>query len=109
LAFDQSGNLFEADFDSGNIYKFTPEGSRSTFGSRLSRPVGLAFDQSDNLFVSDFYAGSIYKFTPGGSLSIFASGLNEPYGLAFATVPEPSTLILFTIGAIGLLFYARRK
>ena len=52
LAFDGSGNLFEAELISGNIYKFTPSGSRSTFASGLSNPEGLAFDSSGDLFVA---------------------------------------------------------
>ncbi len=44
LAFDSSGNLFEADDYSGNIYEFTPGGTRSTFASGLMNGVGyLAF------------------------------------------------------------------
>ena len=50
LAFDSSGNLFEADQGSGTIYKFTPGGVRSTFAIGLSVPMALAFDSSGDLF-----------------------------------------------------------
>src|SRR5205085_3479425 len=53
LAFDSSGNLFEADELSGTIFKFTPAGTKSTFASGLNVPGGLAFDSSGNLFESD--------------------------------------------------------
>jgi hypothetical protein len=43
LAFDASGNLFEADSGSGTIYEFTPGGTKSIFAIGLSYPVGLAF------------------------------------------------------------------
>jgi len=82
LAFNSSGDLFEAD-DSGNIYEFTPGGVRSTFASGLNHPLGLAFNSSGDLFVSDYYSGNIYEFTPGGVQSTFASGLSGPNGLAF--------------------------
>ena len=36
--------LFESDFQSGTIFKFTPDGTRITFASGLSGPVGLALD-----------------------------------------------------------------
>jgi hypothetical protein len=84
LAFDNAGNLFEADAGSGNIYKFTvPGGGRSTFASGLRGPAGLAFDNAGNLFEADSLSGKIYKFTPGGARSTFASGLHSPAGLAF--------------------------
>src|SRR5439155_475104 len=85
LAFDGSGNLFEADFSSGAIVKFTPDGTESTFASGLNTPIGLAFDSSSNLFEADQGSGTIFMFTPAGTKSTFASGLSGPSGLAFRT------------------------
>jgi sugar lactone lactonase YvrE len=86
LAFDSFGNLFVAntDFDNpGSIYKYTPNGNRTTFASGLGTPVGLAFN-SGSLFVADAGSGTIYKFSPTGSKSIFATGLS-PNSLTFDT------------------------
>src|SRR5260221_14551684 len=55
------GDLYVSDVGSGNIFKFTPAGSKSTFASGLSAPHGLAFDRNGNLFVGD--SGYIFKFT----------------------------------------------
>jgi hypothetical protein len=44
LAFNSAGDLFEADYFSGKINKFTPSGTESTFASGLSGPVALAFE-----------------------------------------------------------------
>lgn len=44
LAFDVVGNLFEADFGSGTIFEFTPNGMKSTFVSGLKQPISLAFE-----------------------------------------------------------------
>jgi hypothetical protein len=77
LAFDSAGNLFVSDLDKNNIYKFTPNGIRSTFASEL-RGQALACDSEDNLFVATT-SGDIYKFTPGGTQSTFASGLNTNF------------------------------
>src|SRR5436190_816535 len=53
LAFDAAGNLFERGKDS--IFKFTPDGKKSTFVSGLSTygVYNLAFDAAGDLFVSD--------------------------------------------------------
>jgi hypothetical protein len=43
LAFNNVGDLFEADSGSGDIYKFAPDGTRTTFASGPNDPVALAF------------------------------------------------------------------
>src|SRR5438034_897019 len=63
------------------IYKFAPDGTRSTFTTEVSRPNGLAFDSAANLFAGD--NGTIYKFAPDGTRSTFATGVAGPYALAF--------------------------
>jgi sugar lactone lactonase YvrE len=76
------GDLYASD-GSGNIYKFTPGGTQSTFASGLNQPFGLAFDSAGNLFEADQFSDNIYEFTPGGTRSTFATGLDNPTGLAF--------------------------
>ena len=93
------GDLYEADYGSGTIFKFTPAGTKSTFASGLNYPNGLAFDGSGNLFEADFGSGTIFIFTPGGTRSTFASGLNGPIGLAF----EPTIHQLRNISTRGLV------
>ena len=77
------GDLYEADFGIGNVFKFTPTGARTTFATGLGNPAGVAFDPKGNLFVSDNLHGLIVKITPAGAKSTFAAGLNKPFGLAF--------------------------
>src|SRR5213592_2468932 len=69
LAFDAAGNLFERGKDS--IFKFTPDGKKSTFvsGLRTYGVYNLAFDAAGDLFVSDEDSHSILKFTPDGKKS----------------------------------------
>src|SRR2546423_1462866 len=75
--------LFEADFQSGNIFKFTPDGTKTTFATALISPIDMAFSASDNLLESDSSSGTIFKFTPDGTKTTFAAGLDAPTGLAF--------------------------
>jgi hypothetical protein len=91
LAFDRTGDLFEADVNSGLIYEFTNNnGTLSTnltlFASGLSYPWSLAFNSTGDLFETDYGSGNVYEFTPGGTRSTFAS-VSFPYGLAFEPVP----------------------
>jgi sugar lactone lactonase YvrE len=80
-----AGDLYEADFSSDTINKFTPAGvlSNPPFASGLNGPFGLAFDSSGNLFEADTSSGTIFKFTSAGTQSTFASGLSGTKGLAF--------------------------
>ena len=53
MAFDSAGNLLVANPETGKIFKFAPDGKRTTFASGLSHPFGMAFDPNGNLFVAD--------------------------------------------------------
>ena len=78
-----AGDLYMSDLDTGTIFKFSPDGTKSTFASGLNFPTGMAFDSSGNLFVADEGTGAIFKFTPDATKSTFASGQNAPTGLVF--------------------------
>src|SRR5438094_661385 len=88
LAFDAAGNLYVADSSKRSVFKYTPDGTKSTFVAGLKGPIGLCFDSKGNLFVSDEAATdvksrrSILKFTPDGKRSTFATGISS-VGMAF--------------------------
>src|SRR6266480_618515 len=79
--------LFEADYGSGTIFKFTPTATRTIFATGLSFPTALAFDSMGNLFAANASpnagSGTIFKFTPDGTKTTFATGLSSPIDLAF--------------------------
>jgi sugar lactone lactonase YvrE len=85
LAFDPGGNLFVADGHS--IFKYTLDGTKSTFAAGLRYSLGLCFDDEGNLFVSDGAVTAstnqraILKFSPNGTKSTFATGISS-VGLA---------------------------
>jgi len=87
LAIDGTGNLFAASSSSHAIFKFTPDGKKSTFASRVS-PDKMVLDGAGNLFVAeehfqeDRHADVILKFTPDGKKSTFASGLEDLWRMA---------------------------
>ncbi|HVF70440.1 MAG TPA: NHL repeat-containing protein [Chthoniobacterales bacterium] len=78
-----AGDLYDADFNNGAIYKFSQAGVRTTFASGLGGPIDVAFDQAGNLYEADYKTGTVFKFTPAGAKTAFATGLNHPYALAF--------------------------
>jgi sugar lactone lactonase YvrE len=79
----------------GTIFKFTPSGERTVFGTvpGVPNPVvsngGLAFDSTGILYATASGAQTIYKFLPGGTRSVFVGGPSafqpgeNPFGLAF--------------------------
>jgi sugar lactone lactonase YvrE len=130
VAFDSAGNLFVMAIDltdtnlASTIYKFTPGGVQSTFGSVPGQGAGLAFDVAGNLFAADAVDVTIYKFDPDGTRSVFVGPSafppnNFPVGLAqdrfgnlFAStesgfVNDPSNVVLkFTPDGVGSTFAA---
>ena len=83
MAFDKAGNLYVADTNAQTIYKFTPQGVRSTFATNVTGATELAFDSSDNLYVSTYTQNRIIKITPAGTKSVFTTDVFQPLGLAF--------------------------
>ena len=83
-----ASDLYVADPGFDAIYKFTPNGTRSTFASGVPlSPTSVAFNSNGDLFVSAAGGGPggscIYEYTPNGTQSTFATGLFSPEGLAF--------------------------
>jgi DNA-binding beta-propeller fold protein YncE len=80
LAFDSSGNLYDADADQF-IQKFDSTGNSSRFATiSIADPRGLGLDSMGNLYVANFSAGNIEKFDTNGVPSEFAFP-GQPYGL----------------------------
>jgi sugar lactone lactonase YvrE len=94
VAIDRAGNVFVVAFDQNSpaaastIFKFTPDGAESTFGSLPGQSFGLAFDAAGNLFAADASDQTIFKFTPAGASSVFVgpaafTAVQFPVGIAF--------------------------
>lgn len=83
VAIDAAGFLYVSEAGSGDILKFAPDRTKTTFASNTGASAGLAFDKNGNLFSTDFNGGKIYKFSPDGTMKMtFADGLSFPAGLA---------------------------
>jgi DNA-binding beta-propeller fold protein YncE len=80
--------------------------------SHISGPGGLAIGPDGNLYVASTGNNSVDVFnsTTGAFVSSFTpAGLDVPVYLAIATVPEPASIVLLTIGALGIGLVARRS
>jgi len=121
LAVDTNGNLYQADIGSGNIYRFTPEGVRTTFASGLSmsspNTTGgtILFDSQGNLYAPSsqsfpdcpqqpencLYHAKIYKISPQGLVGTFVdlpSGFAVTGGIGVNSVGNLFVLATYTYG-----------
>jgi hypothetical protein len=75
-----------------------------------SNPYGLAFDSSGNLFDALYNKNAVSELNFAGALVHTYAGFSYPVFLAFAptAVPEPSSMMLFGLGAAGLVGYGWR-
>ena len=112
LAFDPAGNLFVADGHS--IFKYGPDGTKSTFATGLRYALGLCFDDKGSLFVSDGAVTAattqraILKFGPDGTKSTFAPGISSA-GLACdhsgnVLVSQNNAILKFAPGGAKSIF-----
>ena len=81
LAFDASGNLYDAD-NGQFIQKFDSTGNSSRFTTiSIADPRGMGLDSTGNLYVANYTAGTIEKFNTNGVPSVFAFAGGLPIGL----------------------------
>jgi len=109
MIFAANGNLFV--LSAHQIHQLDAAGTIvSSFPlTETNFPSDIALGPDGMLYVSDFNFGEVHRYNPvtGAYLGIFADGLIYPIGLTFkGVIPEPATLVLLVVGALGL---ARRR
>jgi sugar lactone lactonase YvrE len=81
LAFDASGNLFESDTLNRAVYKFDPQGNRSTFDISISLPEWMAF--------APLPEPSTFVLAAAGSIAVLIAGRRR---LLIARPTHPSSI-----------------
>jgi hypothetical protein len=67
LALDDSGNLYVATGDHGEIFRVTPKGDHSVFFKSDEAHIRvMAFDSKGNLIAGSDGSGLVYRISPGG-------------------------------------------
>jgi sugar lactone lactonase YvrE len=75
LAFDNSGNVYVADFRNDLIRMITPAGMVSTVAA-AQNPTGLAVDSVGNIYVADVFDCLICKISNGILTTLAGSGIS---------------------------------
>ena len=96
LIFDDSGNLYCADYSGDAIYKRTPGGTVTVFASGMNTPNGMAFDSAGNLFICDNIGNAIYKLSSTG---VYLDTFPVTYPSGLIKDAQSDTMIFTTYGA----------
>jgi len=72
MAFDDSGNLFVADYGNGRIHKITPGGTASV-AATATNPNAVTRDAAGNIYVGEYFSRRILKIAPGGAVSTYVA------------------------------------
>jgi hypothetical protein len=75
IAADAAGNLYVADWNNG-VFKVTPDGTTTPFGSGFLEAGGVAVDPSGNVVVSDYNAHDIVTIAPDGTQTTLTLPVN---------------------------------
>jgi len=97
LAVDNSGNVYAATGDNGEIFKIDPSGNGAVFfNSDEAHIRSLAFDNKGNLLAGSDGSGLVYRITPAGdAFVLYSADKKEITSLA---VDNSGTIFVAAVG-----------
>jgi sugar lactone lactonase YvrE len=82
MARDAAGNVYVAEYQGGQVSKFSPEGTAlGAIGTNMKNPAWLAF-AGNTLYVSERKANRVLKGDAQGNFAPLGDAVIEPLGLA---------------------------
>lgn len=72
VIFDEADNMYVSARDNKEIYKITPDGSKSTFASLNVSPNYIVFDKNKNLIVGTSNSYTLIQIGPDGTQKVIA-------------------------------------
>jgi hypothetical protein len=108
LAFAPNGNILAASFSSNNVGFLDPNNGNLLAAFTASGARGVHQLANGNIMWTNAGGVSLYDITTGTSSQVYAGGGRF---LDFAPVPEPSTVAVFSAGAVllGLRVWRAKK
>lgn len=118
LTFGADNNLYLGTYGDSTIVSFdgTTGASQGVFipagSGGLDKVTGLLFHPTTgNLLAGSYNTNNIleYDSSTGDYVGVFASGLASSWYMNVTPVPEPSSILISSLGLFGMLAYAWRK
>lgn len=108
-----TGTYYISNFDTGEVWGFDTNGTRTVIITGLNGPTGIAVDKEGNLFINNYWSSTITKVNDQGQKSTFSnntSGLIKgPDGIIFAgdqlyciNFDNPDVLKIGSAGEVSL-------
>ncbi len=107
------GNLQLGFLEDNSNTRFNNTALTLTLSSAPGSPITINSPVNTNHDSNDFFLANVVGASPGDTITVFGVGNSNAAtlgGITFDhTVPEPSSIILCGLGAIGLLVVGRRR
>jgi sugar lactone lactonase YvrE len=78
VSVDSAGNVYIADWASGNILKVSPGGVMTTVWNNINFPEDVAVDSSGNLYIADSRDNRVLKVNPSTGSMVNVAGTGKP-------------------------------
>lgn len=107
--YDQSGNLYVANYAGIDVQEYAPGGSSPsfTYSAGLSDPINVTTDESGNVYVVDYLGDFVNEYAQGSNTVINTCSIaGNPEGIAVGEHGKVFVAANFSAGGAGVLEFA---